>query len=183
MLNYAFSHDSYKSYKETQEHLQVNLKKLEAVSLPSEFGLSEIFHKHFNAHDTMALACEKAMEQLAEVYVQKLVELEHAVSATEALSLLNDAESIWEESASVIRKYDSEGTEKAFLLEMRQQALVFLEDQLAQAGKRCERIPSKENVTLCLGLLAVIDYILEECGEPSNSPKRKRYRETALKFR
>ena len=126
--------------------------------------------------------CEQAMDTLASEYVNSLEAFMTAGNAMDSLSALDEAEGIWQAETAIINAFDKEGEEVAFVKRMRGDFFRVLENKLEDAARDCHKDANDANVALCIGILAMMDQVLDEFGHPLNSPDRQRVRELAEQF-
>ena len=173
-------------FKDQQEQfsgrLKQQLQQLQPMHAVKAYGLSKFFQQTINNELTIASLKAQAMQMLATEYISDLEALADSKHAKESLALLEKSEANWMQAAKVIREYDVTGTEESFLLEMRQHTLQFLENKLIQIAQKCASNANTENITLCLGLISTIDYILAESGQTIDSRLRQSYRKMANSF-
>jgi len=167
------------------EVLRSNVDKLKKRSeqyVKDKYGISEEFSQQLDPQKEALKLCEKAIEALATDYVTLLTTCMEATDAIEALEALEKSEVLWYGESLVIARFDIDGEERRFLATIREQTYRALENRLETAAGQCSKNPSPENVALCLGVLGVMDNILDEFGERVNSPARKRFRDIARSF-
>lgn len=143
----------------------------------AEHGLSSEFVNRVRHPDIVAALCERAMDSLADDYVENLEQFQLQSDYVKALEHLENAEVIWRSEAAIIQQFDDSGTEIAFLSQMRDQALRVLENRLEEVVSIHEDKASPERVALVVGIAAVMDQVFSERGEPINSPHRYRMRQ------
>ncbi|SCA62979.1 hypothetical protein SCG7086_AG_00270 [Chlamydiales bacterium SCGC AG-110-P3] len=177
--------DDHKRQNEKSELLKSSMEKLKERGeshLRDRYGFSSDFLAKVQSQERAMELCEKAMETLADDYVEALVQFKEATEATHALEALEKGEALWQGEASIIRYFDKEGGEAQFLNGIREQTFVVLQDRLETSADTCTQHPTPENVALCLAILSVMDSVLGEMGVPPVSPERERLRDIARAF-
>lgn len=167
------------------ETLRKNIEQLQKrgkETLQQRHGCSEVFSRGVITPEIALSLCDHAMERLATDYVHSMQGFKEAKSATSSLEALEEAEVIWQAEASLIRELDAEGGEVEFLQQIREMAYQVLESRLESVAALTSRKTSKENVALCLAILAVMDQIRNEQGVSETDPLRRRFREVARGF-
>jgi hypothetical protein len=168
---------------DSQDQLYEALQKMEQRSvarLQSEYGLSKDFGE-VSKEQAMEL-CERAMETLADTYIQALEGFRDSNDSVEMLRHLEKSEVTWRTEALMIMHFDAEGQEITFLSQMRELALRVMEDKLEEIATRCASNASPENVACCMGVMAVMDHIWGEMDLPVTHPDRQRFRDIAKSF-
>ncbi len=144
-------------------------------------GLSDQFKEEITQANEAAIAiCEKAMEELSSAYIQSLADFKDASDSLRALSHLEKSEELWRKGTDIIERYDQEGGEVLFLRKMRTMAAEVLENKLRSAES--QEIPSAKNDALCLGIMGVLDSMLNELGFSKECEERELLREKVRKF-
>jgi hypothetical protein len=172
--------------KRTLESLQDSvelLQKKNKSSKKGQTGISSDFSKKVHTLESAQLLCENAMAILSTKYVDNLLTLKHAQDPMEAMKALDQAEEIWEREAAVIQKFDADGGEVKFLLEMREQAYQLMADCLESSARTCSNDPSPVNIALCLAVIGVMDKMLGDFGRPETSSERQSLRDLAKSFK
>lgn len=142
-------------------------------------GLSENFQEEvIKANEAAVAMCERAMEDLSTNYVESLADFKDSSEALRALSHLEKSEEIWKKGAEVIESYDREGGEALFLKKMRAVAADVLEKKLLAT----ETQGGAENDALCLGIMGVLDGMLNDLGFPLESQERIFLKEKVKRF-
>ena len=170
-----------KSQEQVSERLQRSLDPLNQSS-GGATGLSRNFSSQMETEETAMLRCEQSMQRLAENYVNELAAFKEETKPMAALKHLEAAESVWREEATVIRELDQDGEESQFLEEMRNMALMVMEERLVRAADVCAKNASPENVALCLALVGVVDEVWRTKGMPETDPLRRRLKQIATEF-
>ncbi len=144
-------------------------------------GLSGQFREEvIQANEAAVAMCEKAMEELSTIYVQSLADFKDANDALRALSHLEKSEEMWSKGTNIIARYDQEGGEVLFLKKMRTMAAEVLENKLRSAESKEQS--TVENDALCLGIMGVLDFMLDELGFSKNCEERKLLQEKVKKI-
>ncbi|MDF2549556.1 MAG: hypothetical protein K0S07_623 [Chlamydiales bacterium] len=138
------------------------------------FGVSQQFVDQVSSPEEAMELCHQAMEALATTYLEHLTAFQQKVPSLEALKELELAEQIWQQSSSIINRFDASGTEQEFLKTLRIETLSILEDQLEDASRELYRQPSSELTACVLGIIGTMDKALTEIGHPKESKSRKR---------
>jgi len=165
--------------------LRESVSKLQAEGkrrAAEEYGLTDRFRQGEISQEEAVRMCERAMDSLAEQYVAHLSEFQQAEDPIEILSHLEQSEIIWNSETTVIRHFDSNGEEGAFLDQMRQLALRVTENKLIAMANKTSKHATAENIACCLGLLGVVDQIYSEYGYAKDSAERQKFRSIARSF-
>jgi hypothetical protein len=179
--NHAFSQIDDK--KDDVMNLQESLHKLSFTSLPSEYGLSSIFHSHVSREQAALKQCEQAMDLLANEYIARLINLQNTQDPDEALLELSAAEFIWEEQTAIIKQNTQDEAEINFLVEMRKYSMEFLERHLIEVADLCSKNVSPSHISLCLGIIDTLSRIYDELDEDYASQHKQRLERIKNKFR
>ncbi len=164
------------------KRLQKSLDLIGRRQPQNKEGLSQTFTSELAQSTEAALAlCERAMEDLSSSYIQFLSDFKEESDALRALSLLDKAEETWRKGAEVIQRYDADGGEVLFLKKMRSMAAEVLEAKFEQL--KSMQAPSDQQQALCLGILGVLDLMLEELGQEPNSAERERVKKLATRYK
>jgi hypothetical protein len=174
--------DPQQRAEEKKQQLQGALAKLGAQTGKKSQGFSQAFLDQVQTPERAMELCEAAMFALSEQYVSCLERFKEASEPKAQLEALEEAETLWQREAGIVRHFDQEGEETQFLQEIRSQVLVLTNDKLEEAANACEKAPTEENAALCLALLGVMDTIYEEMGRPETSKERQRCRDLAKAF-
>ncbi len=177
--------NTWDDYDAAYSSLENSLKTLAEKSrqhLARKYGLSDDFRKAVQNDEEAIELCEKAMDSLSTEYIENFSLFRESSEPKMALQYLEQAETIWRAESAIINALDSEGQERAFLKNVRQQSLMILETKLEEISKACTLKPNDQNIALCIGVLALIDHILAEFNHPPSSPQRKKIRNIALNF-
>lgn len=144
-------------------------------------GLNNRFKEEIiKANEAAVALCEKAMESLSSVYIESLADFKDAKDALRSLSHLEKSEEVWGKGTHVIERYDQEGGEVLFLRKMRTMAAEVLENKLQFAESQSTSSP--ENDALCLGILGVMDSMLNDLGFPAECEERNILKEKAKRI-
>lgn len=145
-------------------------------------GLSKEFYHQAKAMEISIEICDKAMKNLSTQYMERFSAFKESKDPIQSLESLNEAEKIWKKEARVIEKLDPSEKESAFLKRMREQALTVLENKLIEASENNLTHSAHKNAALCLGILGIMDRILDELGYPKNAKTRDRLSRIAKSF-
>lgn len=179
------SENVWPDYEQANQTLKKSIEKLRERSQKEFFdhyGLSETFESSQIDFDTAMGFCVKAMEALGSQYVDQFSLFQSTEEPLKALEYLEKAEVIWMKEEKVIRSFDAEGGETGFLSQIRETAMEILESKLEEAAKTCSCHATVENMALCIGIMAVMDQILEEQKVPAASAPRVRLRKIIKSF-
>lgn len=158
-----------------------SLSKLDQYNQKHTKSKKNLSKSSFQKAQAMRL-CEESMQKLSYQYINHVEAFKRAKKPQEALFQLDKAETIWKKESSIIKQFDKEGKEVAFLKSMRELYLVTIMKKLESVSQSCYLNPSSENIALSLGIICLVDVILEEFGHPPNSPQRERFRNIAKSF-
>lgn len=145
-------------------------------------GFSLSFLEEVKTPERAMRLCEDAMRLLSEDYVSYLCQFFDSHDPDEQLSLLDQAEAIWERESAIIEYFDEEKQETVFLQNTRRQILSVLITKLEEASEECKKDPSQSRILLCISILAIQDRIYHELGFPITSKQRERCRTLARAF-
>ena len=176
----------WEEYKGLHSSLKESLNSLAEASrqhLKQQYGLSESFKLLVNSESDAMELCTKAMQTLAKDYVSSLQDVLDEQDPVQCIHALDRTEAIWRAESVVISGFDKDGTEKQFLKQMREQTLMILNRRLGDAAEICSTRATPENMALVIGVMAVMDYIHGELGEPVDAPARQALRAQALAFK
>lgn len=175
-------HQNWGEYERSQDLLQKAISRLSTAGqqrLAERYGLSDSFNKQELTEDAAMALCEEAMVCLAESYPKAIEQFSLSQNPIETLAFLEESEVVWQSEARVIKHFDADGEEIAFLNRIREHTLQALQHKLDETAALCKREKSPENIALMLGVLAVMDQVLDELGHPSTSLQRQSFRKIA----
>lgn len=108
------------------KQLEQQTKNLEE-NQPLSQALNQLKEEIFPPLQEQQRLCDEAIDQLSDAYVEYLDMMDSTEDPLTMIQALYASEEIWKKSVATITKFDTEGSEKNFLLEMREHATTFFE--------------------------------------------------------
>ena len=166
--------------------LKASLDKLQRKTkenLKNKYGISQNFSEEVKTKEHALELCDKAMDTLANEYVNQLIAFKEESDPLKTMAALERAEVTWKSETTVINYFDADKGEAEFFQKLRLQTLGLYQDKLEESARQTAKNTTDENVALCLSLIGLMDAIYEEVGLPKNHPERVKFRDIARGFK